>query len=132
MSVDHSNELDVPDDQLTHAIIGAAIEVHRHLGAGLFELIYERALKHELGLRNLPFRSQVAIPMTYKGEPVGDYFADLIVANRVIVELKAVSALNNSHITQVLSYLGATHLRLGLLINFNVPVLVKGVKRVIR
>ena len=70
--------------------------------------------------------------MTYKGDPVGDFYADLIVADRVIVELKAVSALHNAHLTQVLGYLGATRLHLGLLINFNVPLLVKGVKRVIR
>ena len=70
--------------------------------------------------------------MTYKDVSVGDFFADFIVADRVILELKAVSALNNAHVTQVLSYLGATQLRLGLLINFNAPTLVKGVKRVVR
>jgi GxxExxY protein len=127
-----SDELVVPNDQLTHSIIGAAIEVHRHLGPGLFESIYDRAMQHELAMRGIPFRSQVAIPMTYKGTAVGDYFADLIIAERVIVELKAVTALHNAHVTQVLSYLRATNLRLGLLINFNAHVLVKGVKRVIR
>ena len=99
------------DEELTHSIIGAAIEVHRHLGPGLLESIYERALMYELGIRKIPFRSQVAVPMTYKGEPVGDYYADLIVAERVIVELKAVSELHNAHVTQVVSYLRATNLR---------------------
>jgi len=131
-AIDHVSELAMPTEQLTHAIIGAAIEVHRHLGPGLFESIYERAMIHELGVRGIPFRSQVAIPMTYKGVPVGDYFADLIIADRVIVELKSVAALHNAHVTQVVSYLRSTNLRLGLLINFNSPVLVKGVKRVIR
>jgi len=119
-------------DRLSGEIIGAAIEVHRHLGPGLSEAIYERALQLELAFREMPFQSQVAIPMMYKGAPIGDYFADLIVAARVIVELKAVTALHNAHVSQVVSYLRATNLHIGLLINFNAPVLVKGVKRVIR
>ena len=127
-----SDSLVVPDEQLTHAIIGVAIEVHRHLGPGLLESIYERAMQLELNRREIAYRAQVAVPMTYKGDPVGDFYADLIIADRVIVELKAVTALHNAHITQVLGYLGATGLHLGLLINFNVPLLVKGVKRVIR
>jgi GxxExxY protein len=131
-SHDHTRALAVPDEQLTHAIIGVAIEVHRHLGPGLLESIYERAMQIELNRRELPYRAQVPVPLTYKGDPVGDFYADLIVADRVIVELKAVSALHNAHITQLLGYLGATRLHLGLLINFNVALLVKGVKRVIR
>jgi GxxExxY protein len=129
---DHTDELAMPNERLTHAIIGAAIEVHRHLGPGLSEAIYERALQIELAFREIPFRSQVAIPMMYKGAPIGDYFADLIIADRVIVELKAVTALHNAHVSQVVSYLRATNLHIGLLINFNAPVLVKGVQRVIR
>jgi GxxExxY protein len=128
--INHPDELAMPNEQLTHTIIGAAIEVHRHLGPGLSEAIYERALQLELAFREIPFQSQVAIPMTYKGAPIGDYFADLIIAERVIVELKAVTALHNAHISQVVSYLRATNLHLGLLINFNAPVLVKGLKRV--
>jgi GxxExxY protein len=130
--IDYTNELAFPTEQLTHAIIGAAIEVHRHLGPGLLESIYERALQLELNRRAIPYRAQVPVPMTYKGDAVGDFYADLVIGERVIVELKAVSTLHNAHITQLLSYLGATGLRLGLLINFNAPTLVKGVKRVIR
>jgi GxxExxY protein len=129
---DYASELAVPNEQLTHTIIGVAIEVHRHLGPGLLEAIYERAMQIELDHREIPYRAQVPVPMLYKGEPVGDFYADLIVAGRVIVELKAVSALNNAHLAQVLSYLGATRLHLGLLINFNEATLVKGVKRVVR
>ena len=129
---DFNSTMCVPDERLTHAVIGAAIEVHRHLGPGLLEAIYDRAMQHELGLRGIPFLSQVATPMTYKGSPVGDYFADLVIADRIIIELKSITALNNAHVSQLLSYLGARQLRLGLLINFNVPVLVKGVRRVIR
>jgi GxxExxY protein len=131
--IDFGNQLDVPTEELTHAIIGAGIEVHRHLGPGLLEAVYQRAMGVELGRRGIPYRAQVPVPMTYKGEAVGDYFADLIVADRIIVELKASSALHSNHVTQVLSYLRSANLRLGLLLNFSVAVLTRGgVKRVIR
>ena len=129
---EYADELAVPDEQLTHAIIGAGIEVHRHLGPGLLESIYQRAMELELDRRAIPYRAQVPVPTFYKGDPVGDFYADLIVAGRVIVELKAVSELHNAHIAQLLSYLAATQLHLGLLVNFNAITLVKGVKRVIR
>ena len=117
--------------ELTGAIIGAAIAVHRELGPGKLESVYERALAIELRARRVPFRAQVPVPMLYRGESVGDFFADLIVDRRVIVELKAVDALRSVHRAQVLSYLRATELELGLLINFNVRVLKDGVRRLI-
>ena len=117
--------------ELTGAIIGAAIAVHRELGPGKLESVYERALAIELRARGVPFRTQVPVPMLYRGESVGDFFADLIVDRKVIVELKAVDALRAVHRAQMLSYLRATELELGLLINFNVRVLKDGVRRLI-
>ncbi len=118
--------------ELSHAIVGAAIEVHRHLGPGQLESVYERALVRELELRSIPHRSQVPIPMHYKECSVGEFFADMIVDDKIIVELKSVTALQPVHMAQMLSYLHATRLRLGLLVNFNVPVLWRGVRRLIR
>ena len=117
--------------ELTGRIIGAAIAVHRELGPGKLESVYERALAIELRGQRMPFRTQVPIPMLYRGESVGDFFADLIVDRKVLVELKAVDALRSVHRAQVLSYLRATGLELGLLINFNVRVLKDGVRRLI-
>ena len=118
--------------ELSHAIVGAAIEVHRHIGPGQLESVYERALCHELVLREIPHRAQVPIPMLYKGCNVGDFVADLIVDDKIVVELKAVTALQPVHLAQTLSYVHATRLRLGLLINFNVHVLYRGVRRLVR
>lgn len=123
---------ELPSESLSRSIIGAAIEVHRNIGRGLLEALYERAMCVELGLRGISFESQVAIPMRYKDSHIGSYYADLIVDGQIIVELKSTSALNNAHVAQVLTYLKITDLRLALLINFDVPVLHQGVKRVIR
>jgi GxxExxY protein len=117
--------------ELSHAIIGAAIEVHRHVGPGQLESVYQRALNSELKRRAMSFRAQVPIAVTYKDEPIGEFFADFIIDEKVIVELKAVEHVMAVHTAQVLSYLRATQLRLGLLVNFNTPVLWKGVKRVV-
>ena len=117
--------------ELTGRIIGAAIAVHRELGPGKLESVYERALAIELRTQRMPFRTQVPIPMVYRGESVGDFFADVIVDCKVLVELKAVDALRSVHRAQVLSYLRVTGLELGLLINFNVGVLKDGVRRLI-
>ena len=118
--------------ELSHAIVGAAIEVHRHIGPGQLESVYQQALAHELAAREIPHRTQVPITMRYKGASVGEFFADLIVDDKIIVELKAVAGFHAVHTAQVLSYLRATSLRLGLLINFNTPVLWCGVRRLIR
>ena len=122
----------VPGAMLTRDIIGAAIEVHRALGSGLLEALYERAMCIELDQRAIPYRSQVPLLTKYRDKPIGDYYADLIVADSVIVELKCVTAFSNAHVAQLLSYMETAQLRLGLLINFSAPVLWKGVKRVVR
>ena len=118
-------------DSLAHAVIGAAIEVHRMLGAGFLESVYEEALCVEMQLRGIPFRRQVPVCVEYKGHRVGDSRLDLLVGEVLIVELKAVDALAPIHTAQVISYLKATGHRLGLIINFNVRVLKEGVKRVV-
>ncbi|MDZ7592676.1 MAG: GxxExxY protein [Rubrivivax sp.] len=116
---------------MTDVVIGAAIEVHRVLGPGLLEGIYERALRVELASRAIACRAQVPVPVVYKGQSLGsDLRLDLVVDARVIVEVKAVAALEEVHAAQLLSYLRLTGLRAGLLINFNVPVLRHGIRRV--
>jgi len=118
-------------DRLAHAVIGAAIEVHRHLGPGFLEGTYEEALVMELGLRGIAVRRQVEIPIYYKDVQVNEVRLDLVVENELVVELKAVELLNRLHGAQLLSYLRASHLQLGLLMNFNVPTLKEGIRRVI-
>jgi GxxExxY protein len=117
--------------ELSHAIVGAAIEVHRHLGPGKLESTYQSALDEELTLRGIAHRGQVPIALRYKGRDVGSFVLDFIVEDKVVLELKAVERQHAVHKAQVLSYLHATTLRLGLLINFNVPVLWRGVQRVV-
>ena len=112
-------------------VIGAALEVHRLLGPGFLEHVYEEALCVELGLRGIPFARQPAIAVKYKGKLVGEGKLDLLVGDGLIVELKAVDALAPVHIAQVISYLRITGLKLALLINFNVSNLRLGIKRVI-
>jgi GxxExxY protein len=119
-------------EEITRDIIGAALEVHKHWGPGLLEEIYERSLGRELILREIPFERQVRIPLLYKDENVGDNLRiDMIVADQVIVEIKAVEALNEIHSAQLLTYLKLTGKRVGLLINFNEVVLSRGVRRMV-
>jgi len=125
-------ECDVTDrDPLTERIIGAAIKVHRHLGPGLLESIYEEALCVEMGLRDIPFKRQVPVDVVYKGHTIKGQIVDLLVEDQVVVELKAVSRLPQVATAQVLSYLKATNLRRGLLINFGMSRLVDGIKRLV-
>jgi len=125
-------------------VVAAAIEVHRIVGPGFLESVYEHALCVELGLRNVQYRRQAPFKVEYKGHRVGESCLDLLeqramladptmqfVCDRVVVELKAVDALAPIHWVQVRSYLKATGCRLGLLINFNVAVLLRGVRRII-
>lgn len=116
---------------LSSAVIGAAIEVHRLLGPGFAESVYEEALCIELAERGIPFARQAAIQVRYKGRLVGEGRLDLLVADVLIVELKVVDALAPVHTSQLLSYLKATGHPLGLLMNFNVPRLMQGVKRLV-
>ena len=118
-------------DELARAVIGAAIEVHRQLGPGFLESIYEEALCVELENRQIPFERQKEISVLYKNRQIGQQRIDLLVGKSLIVELKAVEALAEIHKAQVISYLKATHLSLGLLINFNVPVLKNGIQRIV-
>jgi GxxExxY protein len=117
-------------DELTERIIGAAIEVHRILGPGLLESIYEEALAIELGLRGIPFQRQVEIDVHYKGHTIKGQCLDLLIGGQVVVELKSVTSLPDVAMAQVLSYLKAAGLKRGLLINFGNPRLIDGVKRV--
>jgi GxxExxY protein len=119
-------------DALACAVVEAAVEVHRRLGPGFFESIYEHALCFELTQRGIPFVRQPAVAIQYKDQIVGEARPDLLVAARLIVELKTVDALAPIHLAQALSYLKATALPLALVVNFNVPVLLRGVRRVVR
>ncbi len=124
-------ELGAEVEQLAYGVIGAAIEVHRMLGPGFLESVYEGALCVELQLRRIPFICQAMVAVNYKGCMVGEGRLDLLVGNALIVELKAVEKLAPIHSAQVLSYLKMTNHQLGLLINFNVPILKDGIKRII-
>ncbi len=124
-------EPDRRTDQLAYAVIGAAIEVHKELGPGFLEAVYEEALCFELKERGIPYLRQAEISVSYKGHPVGTGYIDILVDNRLVVELKAVDRIAPIHHAQILSYLKATNLLLGLLINFNVAVLKEDVHRVV-
>ncbi len=118
-------------DELARSVIGAAIEVHRHLGPGFLEGVYEEALVVELSLRSIPFERQLPVPVHYKTHRVGKGRVDLLVGGELLVELKAVDALAPIHKAQVISYLKAMGLHLGLLINFNASVLKDGIQRIV-
>ena len=118
-------------DDLARKVIGAAIEVHRALGPGYTENIYEEALCIEIENQSIPFERQVRVAVDYKGRKVGEGRLDVLVAKILPVELKAVESLAPIHHAQLISYLKMTHLQLGLLINFNVPILKHGIKRII-
>ena len=116
-------------DELTDVIIGAAMDVHSELGAGLLEQIYENALCVELSRRGIPYQRQMRVPVRYKGKEVGDLHADLVVKGRVIVELKSVRELAPIHKAQLITYLKLSRIKTGLLINFNVVSLKNGIRR---
>lgn len=118
--------------EVTGQVIGAAIEVHRALGPGLLESAYEECLCKELCLRHVPFVRQLPLPVDYKGVRVDcSYRLDLLVASSVVVEVKAVSALEPIHEAQLLTYMKLGQWKLGLLINFNVPALKCRIRRMI-
>ena len=125
LEADHLNNI-------TKVVIGAAIEVHRELGPGLLESAYEACLAHELAGRGVAFERQKALPVIYRGVKVDcGYRLDLLVQDAVIVELKAVEKVLPIHEMQVLSYLRLSGLKVGLIINFNVPRLTRGIHRVV-
>jgi len=120
------------ENQITEQVIGAAIEVHKALGPGLLESIYQDCMAIELGLRAIPFQGQTPVQLRYKGHEVGaDLRVELLVGGKVVVELKATDSLLPVHEAQLLTYLRLTGCRVGLLINFNVPVLKQGVRRMV-
>ena len=119
-------------NNLTGEIIGAAIEVHKALGPGLLESVYEECLCREFDLKQRHFKRQQAIPVEYKGAKLDcGYRVDFLVEDLVILELKSVDRLQPIHEAQLLTYLKLTGFKIGLLINFNVPVLRHGIKRLI-
>jgi GxxExxY protein len=120
-------------DALAKQAVDSAVKVHRTLGPGLLESVYEACLGREFGLRGIPFEAQVPVAVVYEGIRVEAGFrADLLVGKQVVVELKAVEGLLPIHEAQLLTYLKLLDLRLGLLINFNVPLLKDGIRRMVR
>lgn len=122
-------ENDAPHKELTAKIIEAAIEVHRILGPGFLEAIYEEALAHEFDLRSIPYERQKPIVIRYKDIVAGEQRLDLLVDGKVIVELKAIKDFEDIHLAIALSYMRATNSQVALLINFNKPRLTQGIKR---
>ena len=119
-------------NKTTEAIIGAAIEVHRHLGPGLLESAYQECLCEELGLRKIPFKRQILLPVIYKSKKLDvGYRIDLLVNDEVIVELKTVKAMLPIHEAQALTYMRLGGWQVGLILNFNVTVLKNGIKRLV-
>jgi GxxExxY protein len=127
MNIEPDEEL----DRLASDVIGAAIEVHRILGPGFLESVYEDALCIELRLRTIPFQRQVPVPLIYKGIAIGQSRVDILIQGKLIVEIKTVETLAPIHKAQAISYLKATGHRLVLLINFNTAALKDGIKRII-
>jgi len=120
------------EDKFSKEIIGAAIEVHRNLGPGLLESAYEECLCRELVIRGLTFERQKPLPLSYKGIKLDcGYRLDIVVEGLVILELKAVDRIEPIHEAQLLTYLKLAKSKLGILINFNVPVLKNGIKRIV-
>lgn len=119
-------------NKLSNQVIGAAIEVHRELGAGLLESTYEVALRHELGLVGISSDRQVALPVTYKGLVVPEaYRIDLLVENCLVIEIKTVNSFAPIHSAQLLTYLRMSGNHLGLLINFHTTLMADGIKRLV-
>ena len=113
---------------LTEQIVGCGIEVHRHLGPGLLESVYESAMCLELASSGLSFTRQIGIPVYYKGTLIAEHRPDLVVSDRVVVEIKSVERFDYVYIAQMLTYLRITGLRVGLILNFNRPVLKDGIR----
>jgi GxxExxY protein len=133
--MNHKGTKDTKEEanRLSSLIIGAALEVHRSVGPGLLESVYEECLAHELSLRHLTFKRQLGVPLHYKGIRLDvGYRLDLLVEGVVIVEIKAVEQLLKIHEAQLLTYLRATSLWLGLLLNFHVPKLQQGIRRLVQ
>jgi len=119
-------------DVLSNRVIGAALEVHKNLGAGLLESAYEAALAYELGEQRIAFQQQLVLPIQYKNIEIDcAYRVDLLVENALIVELKAVERMLPIHLAQLMTYMKLANIKTGLLINFNIKLLKNGIKRVV-
>jgi GxxExxY protein len=119
-------------NSITNAIIGSAINVHRELGPGLFESAYSACVAMELLRRGISFLKEHEVPLVYQGQTLQcHYRIDLLVEGQVVVELKSISRFEQIHTAQMLTYLKLTRCQVGLLINFNVPILVNGIKRIV-
>jgi GxxExxY protein len=116
---------------LSERIIGCAIEVHRNLGPGLLESVYEAALAIEFRHAHLDFKRQIGIPVHYKGELIGEHRPDFIIEDTIVVEIKRIERIDPVHVAQVVTYLRMTGLRSGLILNFNVAALRHGIRRVL-
>lgn len=123
-------EKEILHKELSYAIVGAAMEVHRVLGSGFPEAIYQAAYEHELTLRGIPFEAQKVLKVNYKDVELGEFKVDFVIAGKIIVEIKAVSAIHPAHEAQALHYLAASGLRLAIIINFGTTSL--ETKRIIR
>ena len=121
---------DILFKELSYAIIGAAMEVHRVLGPGFLEAVYESALAYELTLRGIHFERQMRLPVSYKDQLLGEYVADLVIEGQIILELKAISAISAAHEAQAHHYLAATGLKLAIILNFGAESLQQ--KRIVR
>ena len=120
------------ENELTKVIIGAAIDVHRQLGPGLLESAYEACLCHELGLKQIPYERQKSLPVIYKGLSLEcGYRIDILVDEKVVLEIKSVEGLLPIHEAQMLTYMRLDGWKAGLLINFNVPLLKQGIRRLV-
>ena len=130
--MNHRDAENTERDPVSAMVIGAAIEVHRVLGPGLLESAYEECLCHELNLRGIAFERQVALPVNYKSVKLDcGYRLDIVLPGKLIVELKAVEQLAPVHDAQLLTYLKLSGIHTGLLLNFNVPLLRDGIRRLV-
>jgi GxxExxY protein len=118
-------------ERLGSQVISCAIEVHRHLGPGLPEISYRRAMSRELTLRGIEHECEHRVPIWYKGELVGEGRVDILVGRRLVIEIKVAEVITKIHVAQTIAYLQALKLPLGLLLNFNVAVMKDGIRRVI-
>ncbi|MCF7821269.1 MAG: GxxExxY protein [Mariprofundaceae bacterium] len=125
-------DTEVQRDSLTEKVIGAAIEVHKQLGPGLLESAYQTCLCHELKLNNITYKYEVSLPVEYKGVKLDcGYRMDIVVGNQLIVELKTVERILPIHEAQLLTYMKLACIGKGLLLNFNAPALIQGIKRMV-
>jgi len=129
MTIRLKRKLDDKTEELMSAIIGCAIEVHKELGQGYLEKVYENAMSAEMRMQNIKHKTQVPVSVLYKGVKVQGQVLDMVVEDKIILELKAVSELVSAHEAQLLSYLKSTGMRAGLLINFRENLVKDGIRR---